>query len=177
MQHYIVQIREKSYVRNKTDSLNGNRSLSSNYHSAPYFSFSFWPFKAIVGESPLFKFHSYFLILFSRHRGWISALVLIFPFRKATEKLQFRFSSLFKAIGGESPRAVVDTMADVLLALNKHQFDALCQWMNSVVARQGFPNPRVTNESKEMFARRILKLVWGKSIYWDRRMAKDPVSD
>ena len=62
-----------------------------------------------------------------------------------------------QAIGGESPRSVVDTMADVFLALNKHQFDSLCQWMNHVVLRPGFPNERVTQQSKEQFARRILK--------------------
>ena len=64
-----------------------------------------------------------------------------------------------QAIGGGSPRTAVDSMADIIWALNQHQFDATVGWMDSAVRRAGFPNERVTQASKEVFARKTLKLV------------------
>ena len=62
-----------------------------------------------------------------------------------------------QSIGGESPRAAVDPMSDVLLALNKQHFDRLCQWLNDVVAREGFPSTFVTQQQKETFCRKVVK--------------------
>ena len=62
-----------------------------------------------------------------------------------------------QAIGGDAPRAVIDSMADVFWALNKHCFEQLCTWMNDVVNNDGFPCPRAARVEKEQFARKILK--------------------
>ena len=62
-----------------------------------------------------------------------------------------------QAIGGESPRAVVDNMGDIFMALNRHQFEAVSGWLKSAVERPGFPSQRVTQQSKEQFAKKILK--------------------
>ncbi|KAK2156574.1 hypothetical protein LSH36_209g00066 [Paralvinella palmiformis] len=63
---------------------------------------------------------------------------------------------LLRSVGGEAPRAVMDCMADLLLALNKHHFESLCKWMNHLVAEDGYPNPRVSEETKKLFARLII---------------------
>ena len=52
---------------------------------------------------------------------------------------------------------VIDSMADVFWALNKHCFEQLCTWMNDVVNNDGFPCPRAARVDKEQFARKILK--------------------
>ena len=62
-----------------------------------------------------------------------------------------------QAIGGESPRAVVDNMGDIFMALNRHQFEATSGWLKSAVERPGFPSQRVTQQSTEQFAKKILK--------------------
>lgn len=64
---------------------------------------------------------------------------------------------LMRAIGGESPRAVIDSMADVFWALNKWHLESMAKWMNEVVSQDGFPCPKATREEKEQFARRVLK--------------------
>lgn len=62
-----------------------------------------------------------------------------------------------QAVGGESPRAVIDSMADVFWALNKWHLESMARWMNEVVNQDGFPSPKATREEKEQFARRVLK--------------------
>ena len=69
----------------------------------------------------------------------------------------FHRELLFQSIGGEASRNAVESMADVLLALNKTNFDSLCGWMNNVVAQDGFPNQLVTRQQKETFARNVIK--------------------
>ncbi|KAK2178307.1 hypothetical protein NP493_548g01013 [Ridgeia piscesae] len=64
---------------------------------------------------------------------------------------------LMRAIGGESPRAVVDSMADVFWALNKWHLESMVKWMNAVVIQDGFPSAKATRAQKEQFARRVLK--------------------
>ncbi|KAI0222697.1 Importin-13 [Lamellibrachia satsuma] len=64
---------------------------------------------------------------------------------------------LMRAVGGESPRAVIDSMADVFWALNKWHLESMARWMNEVVNQDGFPSPKATREEKEQFARRVLK--------------------
>ena len=61
-----------------------------------------------------------------------------------------------QCIGGDAPRAVMDCMADLLLALNKHHFESLCKWMNQLVGEEGYPNPRVSTETKKLFARLVI---------------------
>lgn len=62
-----------------------------------------------------------------------------------------------RCIGGESPRGVMDSMADILLALNKKYFDNMCRWMNTCLNQENFPSPNVTREQKERFIRLVLK--------------------
>lgn len=61
-----------------------------------------------------------------------------------------------QVIGGDSPRPAVEFTADLLLAFNRHLFPQFCQWMNAVVAQNGFPKPWATKEQKEHFARQVL---------------------
>lgn len=65
---------------------------------------------------------------------------------------------IFRVIGsGESPRSVVEPMADILLVLSKKYFDNLCRWLSALVHRPDFPSPRVTSSDKEHYVRLILK--------------------
>lgn len=60
-------------------------------------------------------------------------------------------------LGGDSPRALVEHTADVILALNKKYFDSLCRWLNTVLAQENFPSTLVNHQQKENFCRFILK--------------------
>lgn len=62
-----------------------------------------------------------------------------------------------KVIGGDSPRAVVEYMPDILMALNKKYFDNLCRWMVPFTQQEGFPSFRVNQRQKEEFMRQVLK--------------------
>ncbi|CAL1278540.1 unnamed protein product [Larinioides sclopetarius] len=64
---------------------------------------------------------------------------------------------VFKVIGGDSPRSVVEFMPDILMAFNKKYFDNLCRWLGPFTQQEGFPSFRVTQRQKEEFARLILK--------------------
>lgn len=60
-------------------------------------------------------------------------------------------------LGGESPRALVEHTADVILALNKKYFDSLCRWLNTSLAQDNFPSSLVNLQQKENFCRFVLK--------------------
>jgi hypothetical protein len=64
---------------------------------------------------------------------------------------------MLQAIGGESPRALVDNMADVFFAMSRNHFDDLCRWLNAVVDLDGFPTASATRSQKEQFARLLLR--------------------
>ena len=66
-------------------------------------------------------------------------------------------SQLLSCIGGESPRALVEHTADVILALNKKYFDSLCRWTSTALNRERFPSALVSAQQKEHFCRSILK--------------------
>jgi hypothetical protein len=66
--------------------------------------------------------------------------------------------ALLRAIGGESPRANIDPMADVLMALNRYHFAVLQACLDGITARDGFPTARVVRDDKQQFARKILAL-------------------
>ena len=60
-------------------------------------------------------------------------------------------------MGGEAPRALVDSMADVFFAMSRNHFDELCRWLDAVVALDGFPTARATRSQKEQFTRQLLR--------------------
>jgi len=64
--------------------------------------------------------------------------------------------SVLQAIGGESPRANVDPMADVFMALNRNHSAVLQSCLEAVTARDGFPTARIVRDDKQQFARKIL---------------------
>jgi hypothetical protein len=59
--------------------------------------------------------------------------------------------------GGESSRLLAESMADLLLVLNKKYFDNQTRWLNSLLAREGFPSPRATPEQRANFGKQVLK--------------------
>ncbi len=63
-------------------------------------------------------------------------------------------------IGGESPRALVEHTADVILALNKKYFDSLCRWLSASLGRERFPSALVSQNQKENFCRSVLKYMF-----------------
>lgn len=66
---------------------------------------------------------------------------------------------VFVVIGGtvDSPRNVVEFMADILISLNQKYFDNLTRWLSSQIQKDNFPTNRVTREQKENFVRQILR--------------------
>jgi len=67
------------------------------------------------------------------------------------------FMQVIKCIGGEASRSFIDYFTDILLALSKKYFDNLCRYMNDMVATENFPTDRCSKQSKEHFARMVLK--------------------
>ena len=64
--------------------------------------------------------------------------------------------SFVQAIGGESPRANVEPMADVLMALSRSHTAVLQTCLEAVTLRDGFPTARIVRDDKQQFARKIL---------------------
>ena len=62
-----------------------------------------------------------------------------------------------QAVAGESPRAVVDSMADIFVALKKHHLELLAQLLNHMVHQENFPSARCTKQEKEQFTSQLLK--------------------
>ncbi|XP_050507704.1 importin-13 [Diabrotica virgifera virgifera] len=60
-------------------------------------------------------------------------------------------------LGSTAPRTSVDIFSDILLALNKKYCDNLSRWLNSLLAQDGFPSPRITASQKEAFVKSILR--------------------
>jgi hypothetical protein len=50
-------------------------------------------------------------------------------------------------------------MADVLLAMNKFQFETLAGCLKKIAERDGFPTEKTTREQKQEFTKKILKFV------------------
>lgn len=66
-------------------------------------------------------------------------------------------SVMLRCIGGESPRACVEPLAEVLLMLNKKYCDNLSRWLQQLLSVDGFPSPKATNDKKQHFAKMVLK--------------------
>lgn len=59
--------------------------------------------------------------------------------------------------GGESPRSVLDPMADIVLALTKKYFNETCHWATVLIRKPGFPSTQLSSEQKEHYLRLLLK--------------------
>ena len=107
----------------------------------------------ILPEKPTVRFSSAFItefIILSREVEVMNKVV--------NEEFDCLVVQVFAVIGGtfDSPRSVVEHMADILMALNQKYFDNLTRAMNSVVQRDGFPTRNVNREQKTHFVRLIL---------------------
>ncbi|KAJ8931893.1 hypothetical protein NQ314_015162 [Rhamnusium bicolor] len=60
-------------------------------------------------------------------------------------------------LGSTAPRSSVDIFSDILLALNKKYCDNLSRWLNSLLAQEGFPSPRISTRQKEAFIKSVLR--------------------
>ncbi|CAH2001460.1 unnamed protein product [Acanthoscelides obtectus] len=60
-------------------------------------------------------------------------------------------------LGTTAPRSSVDIFGDVILALNKKYCDNLSRWLNSLLAQEGFPSSRISNQQKENFIKSVLR--------------------
>ncbi|XP_067677743.1 importin-13-like isoform X2 [Haliotis asinina] len=64
---------------------------------------------------------------------------------------------ILRAIGGESPRGVIENISDVLLALNKYHFPHLTVWLTEIINKEGYPSIRATKKDREKFVKNILR--------------------
>ena len=62
-----------------------------------------------------------------------------------------------KAIGGESPRMIMESTADVLFALSKNNVELLRGWFQEVVNKDGYPSERCSKADKEQFVKSVLR--------------------
>ena len=69
----------------------------------------------------------------------------------------FKVNANCHVAGGESPRSALESLTDILLALNKKHCDNLCRWLQQAVQQDGFPSPRASRENKEHFVKMVLK--------------------
>lgn len=60
-------------------------------------------------------------------------------------------------LGGATPRSATDVLSDIILSLNKKYCDNLARWLQTLLAQDGFPSPRLTSQEKENFIKLVLK--------------------
>ncbi|XP_059166946.1 importin-13-like [Physella acuta] len=64
---------------------------------------------------------------------------------------------IMRAIGGESQRGIIDYIADVIMALNKHFVSQLAMWLKTILENEGYPSPRASRQDKENFIKNLLR--------------------
>ncbi|KAH3721182.1 importin-13-like [Dreissena polymorpha] len=64
---------------------------------------------------------------------------------------------IMRAMGGESPRQVMEHISDVLFILCKHYTDLVRLWSQDVVDKEGYPSIRCTRDDKDRFMKSVLK--------------------
>lgn len=64
---------------------------------------------------------------------------------------------IMRAVGGESPRLIMESVADVLFCLSKHYTDQLRVWSQDFVTKDGYPSARCTSEDKDRFIKAVLR--------------------
>ncbi|KAL4656030.1 importin-13-like [Arapaima gigas] len=65
--------------------------------------------------------------------------------------------AVLKAIGGRSPRSLMEQFAEVLFSLNKHCPTLLQVWLKEALQQPDFPSPHLSVEQKDTFAEQILR--------------------
>lgn len=104
-------------------------------------------------EKPTVRYSSSFITEFVVLSREIEAMNKV-----VNEEFENLVAQVFAVIGGtyDSPRSVVEHMADILMALNWKYFDNLTRAMNDIVQKEGFPTHNVNREQKTHFVRQIL---------------------
>ncbi|XP_042353255.1 importin-13-like [Plectropomus leopardus] len=65
--------------------------------------------------------------------------------------------AILQAVGGESPRSLIDHFSEVLLSLNRHCPALLSQWLKETLQTPGFPSAQVSTEQKHTFSQQLLR--------------------
>ncbi|XP_070563307.1 importin-13-like [Ptychodera flava] len=106
----------------------------------------------MLPEPPTVKSTAYFFCEFINQSEKFPVLVQIL-----TEYGRNLLDIVLKAIGGASPRQLMDHMSDILVSLNKHCFLHLCKWLEELLSIPEFPSPRASKAEKEQFKKSILR--------------------
>ncbi|XP_077981150.1 importin-13-like [Glandiceps talaboti] len=64
---------------------------------------------------------------------------------------------VLKAIGGAGQRQLMDHMADIIMALNRHCFSHFCKWLEEFFQIPEFPSSRASKEEKERFKKAVIR--------------------
>ncbi|XP_052096308.1 importin-13-like isoform X1 [Mytilus californianus] len=64
---------------------------------------------------------------------------------------------VLRSVGGESPRSIIENISDILFTLNKVYTEQLAKWLHDLLAKEGYPSPRVNNQDKEQFIKAVLR--------------------
>ncbi|XP_053395746.1 importin-13-like [Mercenaria mercenaria] len=64
---------------------------------------------------------------------------------------------IMRAVGGESPRMIMESIADVLFCLSKHFLEQMRIWSQDFVTKEGYPSVRCTSEDKDKFIKAVLR--------------------
>lgn len=70
---------------------------------------------------------------------------------------QLLLDRIMRAIGGESPRMIMESTADVLFCLSKNYLEPLRVWFQEVISKDGYPSERCSKADKEQFVKSILR--------------------
>ena len=70
---------------------------------------------------------------------------------------EFVFRQTLMCVSEEKCRTHAEYYADVIFALSKKQFEALCRWLDAFSKEDGFPNGNVSREEKTQFATHLLR--------------------
>ncbi|KAL1465186.1 hypothetical protein WDU94_004776 [Cyamophila willieti] len=65
--------------------------------------------------------------------------------------------TLIRNIGDNAPRNCLESLSDVVLALNKKYCDNLYRWMSVVLADDNYPTHRASSELKQQFIKLVLR--------------------
>uniref|UniRef100_A0A8C9WGE6 Importin-13 n=1 Tax=Scleropages formosus TaxID=113540 RepID=A0A8C9WGE6_SCLFO len=103
-------------------------------------------------ESPTVKSTCLFYAELLPHCGDVPAVGQV-----VQEDGKLLLKAVLKAIGGQSPRSLMEQFAEVLFCLNKHCPTLLAMWLKEALQPPDFPSPHVSAEQKDNFAEQILR--------------------
>ena len=101
---------------------------------------AFYPFPTMFSKGFFFK------------KGLCSA-GLIHPFAGGC----ICFQILLQAIGGESPRMIMEHIGDVLFVLSKNYTSQVQVWSEEIIEKDGYPSVRCTLDDKRRFFKSVLR--------------------